>query len=123
MEKEGAVPADHPRFFAAGEMLSTGMRIPFTLAGERFKKMQSLSSSFPPKSITFYSPGLTKTSKQNGLAIIQDLARRRDHVNRYSAAVTTTLAYGKVPPSYKVPKVHSVNQYPTKFGLTMRAGA
>ncbi|KAK0205653.1 hypothetical protein IW262DRAFT_787660 [Armillaria fumosa] len=50
--EKGAVPADRPRSFAAGEMLSSRMRVPLTLAGERFKKMLSaLHSHLQPKSI------------------------------------------------------------------------
>ncbi len=40
LEREGAATADRPRSIAAGETLSGGMRVLFTPAGERFKKMR-----------------------------------------------------------------------------------
>lgn len=40
MEKEGASLADRPRNISAGEVLSGGMRMLLTPAGERFKRMR-----------------------------------------------------------------------------------
>lgn len=40
MEKQGALVADRPRHIAAGEMLSGGLSIGFTRAGDRFRRMR-----------------------------------------------------------------------------------
>jgi len=40
MEKQGASVADRPRHVTAGEMLSGGLSIGFTRAGERFRRMR-----------------------------------------------------------------------------------
>ncbi|KAK0478975.1 cytochrome P450, partial [Armillaria novae-zelandiae] len=98
MEKEGALLTECPRSMAAGETLSSGMRVLLTSASERFKKMRSVAS---------YSPILMTTTRWNMLDIIQDPERCQDHAKwRVRAAVVMALAYGKVPPSYEDPQVH-----------------
>ncbi|KAK0471959.1 cytochrome P450 [Armillaria novae-zelandiae] len=125
MEKEGAALTECPRSMAAGETLSSRMRVLLTSAGEQFKKMwRALHSHLQPKSIASYSPTLMKTARQNMLDIVQDPERCQDHAKWcLCAAVVMDSAYSKLSPSYKDPKIRFVDRCLIRHRLTMRAGA
>ncbi|KAK0478948.1 cytochrome P450 [Armillaria novae-zelandiae] len=85
MEKEGAALAERPRSMAAGETLSSGMRVLLTSASERFKKMQRVF-------VASYSPILMTTTRWNMLDIIQDPERHQDHAKKNIDDETAYLA-------------------------------
>ncbi|KAF9560649.1 cytochrome P450 [Agrocybe pediades] len=123
MEKEGAFTVDRPHNISAGEVLSGGMRMLLTPAGERFKKMRrALHAHLQPKIVSNYGPTLMRNAKQHLLDVVEVPERHQDHAKRYSAAVVMALAYGKNPKSYEDPDVQAVNRCLTRLGNTLRPG-
>ncbi|KAF9033815.1 cytochrome P450 [Panaeolus papilionaceus] len=123
MEKEGASLADRPRNISAGEVLSGGMRMLLTPAGERFKRMRrALHSHLQPKVVAGYSPTMMKNAKQFLFDIIDVPERHQDHAKTYSASVVLALAYGKQSQGPEDPAILEVNRCITRVGDNLRPG-
>ncbi|KAJ3503289.1 hypothetical protein NLJ89_g8497 [Agrocybe chaxingu] len=124
MEKEGAALADRPHNISAGDTLSGGMRVMFTPAGEKHKKMRrALHAHLQPKIVASYAPIFMRNAKQHILDVIDNPNRHQDHAKRYAASVIMSLAYGRHPKSFEDPDVRAVYRCLTRLGFALRPGA
>ncbi|KAK0199383.1 cytochrome P450 [Desarmillaria ectypa] len=124
MEKEGASLADRPRSIAAGDILSGGMRVLLTPAGQKLKRLRkALHAQLQPKMAATYEDMQSRHAKNLIADILKDPSQHQMHAKRYSASVIMTLTYGKTTPtSYTDPEVQQVNHCLSRLGAAIRPG-
>jgi hypothetical protein len=84
MEKKGAAVADRPRFVAAQEILSRGMRILPTRAGDRIRRMRRALHSFMQYAVaTKYGPIQIANAKNVVLDILENPTAHAMHARRW----------------------------------------
>ncbi|KAG2137966.1 hypothetical protein DEU56DRAFT_945673 [Suillus clintonianus] len=113
MKKQGASLVDRPRMVADGEMLSGGLAIGFTHAGDKLRRMgRVLHTHLQPKVAEEYQSLQMSHAKNVVLDILEDPANFMDH-----AAVKNS------PTSATDPEVKEVRQRFEKLHIVLRPGA
>ncbi|KAG1727108.1 cytochrome P450 [Suillus lakei] len=125
MEKQGASLTDRPRMIAAGEMLSGGLAIGLTHAGNKLRQMRRvLHTHLQPRAAEAYQPLQMSLAKNVVLDILEDPSNFQDHAAVYTATTMMKVAYGKnTPTSATDPEIRSVRQRFEKLHITLRPGA
>ncbi|KAH9842975.1 cytochrome P450 [Rhodofomes roseus] len=123
--KHSGETMDRPRLIAAFEILSGGLRVVLTPAGDRIKRYRKALHAFLAKDVAEnYKPMQTR----NAMTYVWDCFTRpeehMDHSKRYAASIVITLTYGKTTPtSYSDPEVQNINRVARHFGAALRPGA
>ncbi|KAI0720580.1 cytochrome P450 [Cerioporus squamosus] len=106
MVKQSHKLIDRPRYVAAGEIISAGMRTLLTRAGDRLRRLRSsLHAALQPQASAKYEPVQTHNALNYILDLLNDPDKHLDHARRYAASVIMTVTYGKTTPtSYCDPK-------------------
>ncbi|KAG1723925.1 cytochrome P450 [Suillus paluster] len=100
MEKQSGSLVDRPRLIAAGEILSGGLSIVFTPAGDRLRRMRrALHRHLQPKAAEEYQPLQMSHAKNTVLSILEDPYNFHNHARTYAATTITKIAYGKDTPT------------------------
>ncbi|KAG6371545.1 cytochrome P450 [Boletus reticuloceps] len=125
MEKEGGVLADRPRSVAAGEMLSRGLRMVLTPAGEQFRRLRRVvHTHLQAKAVESYGPIQIQAARDVILDILNDPKRHQAHANRYAASVILRVTYGKsTPTATDAPEIVTIHKMLKHFQMLMRPGA
>ncbi|KAG1727137.1 cytochrome P450 [Suillus lakei] len=125
MERQSASLVDRPRLVAAGEILSGGLSIVFTHAGDRFRRMRrALHTHLQPKAAEAYQPLQMSHARNTVLSILEDPCNFQNHARTYAATTITKIAYGKdTPTSATDNEVKDVRQFLEIFRVAVRPGA
>ncbi|KAK0442714.1 cytochrome P450 [Desarmillaria tabescens] len=96
MEKEGAALADRPRWTAASEIVSGGMRLLLLQSGERLRKFRkALHTHLHAKSAKDYEPLQMHYAANLVRKIAENPAKHMDYAKEYAASFVLSLAYGR----------------------------
>ncbi|KAG2362573.1 cytochrome P450 [Suillus spraguei] len=123
MEKQGRILADRPRLIA-GEILTRGMSLSLTYAGDRFRRMRrSLHAHLQPKSAEAYQPLQMSRAKTVILNILDDPHNFQNHVTTYAADSIMKITYGKTTPmTADDPEIREINQQLQTLSTVLRHG-
>ncbi|KAG2067036.1 cytochrome P450 [Suillus decipiens] len=123
MEKQGRILADRPHL-AAGEILTRGLGLIFTHAGDRLRRMRrALHTHLQPKSAEAYQPLQMSQAKNVILNILDDPHNFQHHVASYAATTVMKLAYGKTTQTSATdPEIREVCQLIARFRTVLRHG-
>ncbi|OAX32607.1 cytochrome P450 [Rhizopogon vinicolor AM-OR11-026] len=125
MEKQSVTVADRPRMVAAGEMLSGGLSVAFSPAGDRFRRMRRVLHTYlQPKAAEEYQPLQMSHAKKTVLDILDDPYNFQNHTITYAATTMMKLAYGKdTHTSATDPDVREAREGLYKVAKVLRPGA
>ncbi|TFK93081.1 cytochrome P450 [Polyporus arcularius HHB13444] len=125
MVKQSHKLIDRPRYVAAGEIISAGMRTLLTRAGDRLRRLRSsLHAALQPQVSAKYEPIQTHNALNYILDLLDDPDKHLEHAKRYAASVIMTVTYGKTTPtSYSDPEVQRIGQGAARLGSALRPGA
>ncbi|KAH7922200.1 cytochrome P450 [Leucogyrophana mollusca] len=125
MEKEGGALADRPRFVAAGEMLSHGMRIHLSPYGEKWKRLRrAVHTHFQPKAAETYQPLQMFNAKNLIMDLLENPKEHQRHARRLAASVILRVTYGKTTPTATTdPEVKQIHKVLQNFQMAFRPGA
>ncbi|KAG2074580.1 cytochrome P450 [Suillus decipiens] len=125
MEKEGVSLADRPRFIAAGEMISNGMRLVLVPSGDRFRRFRkAVHTHLQPKAAETYQDIQRKHAMDFILDMLNDPKNHKTHAYRYTVSVILRVAYGKSSPTASTdPEVVSIRIASEHFQASLRPGA
>ncbi|KAG2137977.1 cytochrome P450 [Suillus clintonianus] len=125
MERQSASLVDRPRLIAASEMLSGGLSIVFTPAGDRFRRMRrALHTHLQPKAAEAYQPLQMSYAKHTVLSILEDPQNFQNHARTYAATTVTKIAYGKdTSTSATDAEVKDAREFLDIFRVAVRPGA
>ncbi|KAG2067027.1 cytochrome P450 [Suillus decipiens] len=123
MEKHGRVLADRPRL-VAGEILTGGLEISLTSAGDRFRQMRrALHTHLQPKSAVEYQPLQMSQAKTVIRNILDDPLNFQSHLSTYAAATIMKITYGKTTPTSATdPEIKEIRQLLWRFSTILRHG-
>ncbi|KAH9930251.1 cytochrome P450 [Fomitopsis serialis] len=123
--KHSAETMDRPRFVAAHEILSGGLRVVLTGEGDRIKRLRrALHAFLQPKVAETYKKMQSKNARTYVLDCYREPKEHMDHARRYAATVVISMTYGKTTPtSYSDPEVETINRCLRRFGAALRPGA
>ncbi|KAK0199583.1 cytochrome P450 [Desarmillaria ectypa] len=97
MEKEGTALADRPRWTAASEIVSGGMRLLLLQSGERLKKFRkALHTHLQAKSAKDYEPLQMYYAVHIVRNIAKKPAKHMNYAKEYAASFILSLAYGRM---------------------------
>ncbi|KAG1743392.1 cytochrome P450 [Suillus lakei] len=124
MEKQGGLLADRP-YSAAGEILTHGLSIVLTHAGDRFRRQRrALRTHLQPKAAEAYQPLQMSHAKNMVLNILDDPHNFLNHAGTYAAATIMKVAYGKTTPTSATdPEIREARQLIKRFRIIMRPGS
>ncbi|KAG7439963.1 cytochrome P450 [Guyanagaster necrorhizus] len=124
MEKEGASLADRPKWVAASEIVSGGMRILLLNSGKRFRKLRrALHSHLQAKAVVDYEPLQMRYAKNVILDLIDDPDNHACHARRYAGSLILALTYGRTAPGRSDdPEIVAVARCLQRVGLAVRPG-
>ncbi|CCM05043.1 uncharacterized protein FIBRA_07245 [Fibroporia radiculosa] len=125
MSKHSAETADRPRVVAGNEILSKGLRVLMTRAGDRLKRnRRALHAFLQPSIAATYKPFQYKNAKYYILDCFHAPEEHINHAKKYAASIVMSIAFGKTTPtSYSDPEVVAVNTCLARFGAALRPGA
>ncbi|KAG1782292.1 cytochrome P450 [Suillus placidus] len=123
MEKQGGLLADRPHL-AAGEILSRGLTVGLSHAGDRFRrKRRALHTHLQPKSAEAYQPLQMSQAKTVILDILDDPHNFQIHIATYAATTIMKIAYGKTTPtSANDPEIREARQLINRFRTVLCHG-
>jgi cytochrome P450 len=123
MEKQGRSLADRP-YLTAGEILTRGLDISLTHAGDRFRrKRRALHTHLQPKSAEAYQPLQMSQAKTVILNVLNDPHNFQNHVAAYAATTIMKVAYGKTTPtSASDPEIGEARQVVRSVRTVLRHG-
>jgi cytochrome P450 len=123
MEKQGRSLADRP-YLTAGEILTHGLDISLTHAGDRFRrKRRALHTHLQPKSAEAYQPLQMSQAKTVILNVLNDPHNFQNHVAAYAATTIMKVAYGKTTPtSASDPEIGEARQVVRSVRTVLRHG-
>ncbi|KAK0197734.1 cytochrome P450 [Armillaria mellea] len=124
MEKEGASLADRPKWVAASEMVSGGMRILLLNSGKRFRKLRkALHTHLQGKAVVDYEPLQMRYAKNVILDLVEDPDNHACHARRYAGSLILALTYGRTAPGRSDdPEIVAVARCLQRVGLAVRPG-
>ncbi|PBK64299.1 cytochrome P450 [Armillaria solidipes] len=97
MEKEGAALTDRPRWTAASEIVSGGMRSLLLQSGERLRKFRkALHTHLQAKAAKDYEPLQMHYAANLVRNIAGNPAKHMDYAKEYAASFILSLAYGRM---------------------------
>ncbi|KAG1824846.1 cytochrome P450 [Suillus subaureus] len=125
MEKEGGQLADRPRAVAAGEILSRGLRMILSPAGEQFRRLRKAAHThLQVKAAESYAPIQMDAARDVILDILDNPKGHQAAANRYAASVILRVMYGKsTPTATNAPEIIVVHKMLKRFQMLMRPGA
>ena len=83
MVKQSHALSDRPRFVAAGELISAGMRILLVGAGARLRRLRAaLHTALQPASAATYEPIQTKAARRFVLDLLEKPGAHIEHARR-----------------------------------------
>ncbi|KAG2137961.1 cytochrome P450 [Suillus clintonianus] len=125
MEKQGGSLANRPRMIAAGELLSGGLFVAFTPAGDRHRRMRrALHTHLQPKAAEGYHPLQISHAKTTVLEILDDPLNFQKHASNYSARTVVKMTYGESLPAATIDtEVKEMRQFIETFRLALLPGA
>ncbi|KAG1880926.1 cytochrome P450 [Suillus subluteus] len=125
MEKEGGLLADRPRAVAAGEILSGGLRMILTPAGEQFRRLRKAAHThLQTKAAESYAPIQMDAARDVILDILDNPKAHQAAANRYAASVILRVMYGKsTPTATNAPEIIVIHKMLKRFQMLMRPGA
>ncbi|KAG2037126.1 cytochrome P450 [Suillus americanus] len=125
MEKEGGLLADRPRAVAAGEILSGGLRMILTPAGEQFRRLRKAAHThLQAKAAESYAPIQMDAARDVILDILDHPKGHQAAANRYAASVILRVMYGKsTPTATNAPEIIVIHKMLKRFQMLMRPGA
>ncbi|KIJ65444.1 hypothetical protein HYDPIDRAFT_88479 [Hydnomerulius pinastri MD-312] len=117
MEKEGGSLVDRPHLIAAGDLVSGGLRIILTPAGERFRLLRrAVHTQLQPKAAEAYQEIQTNSAKDVIIDILNDSKHHIEHAQRYATSIVLRITYGEsTPTSRDDPEVVRVYEALTHF--------
>ncbi|KAG1743394.1 cytochrome P450 [Suillus lakei] len=124
MEKQGVLLADRPHV-AAGEILTRGLALALSHAGDRFRrKRRALHTHLQPKSAEAYQPLQMSHAKNVVLNILDDPHNFQNHAGTYAAATIMKVAYGKTTSTSATdPEIREARQLIRRFRTLLHPGA
>ncbi|KAG1854488.1 cytochrome P450 [Suillus subalutaceus] len=125
MEKEGGLLADRPRAVAAGEILSSGLRMILAPAGEQFRRLRKAAHThLQAKAAESYAPLQMDAARDVILDILDNPKGHQAAANRYAASVILRVMYGKsTPTATDAPEIIIIHKMLKRFQGLMRPGA
>ncbi|KAG7439125.1 cytochrome P450, partial [Guyanagaster necrorhizus] len=125
MEKEGAALADRPRWTAASEMVSGGMRLLLLQSGERLRKFRkALHTHLQAKTAKDYEPLQMHYAANLVKNIIGNPAKHMDYAKEYAASFILSLVYGRTASAaVNDPEILAIRRSLKRIGTAVRPGA
>lgn len=125
MEKEGGLLADRPRAVAAGEILSSGLRMILAPAGEQFRRLRKAAHThLQAKAAESYAPIQMDAARDLIIDVLDNPKEHQAAANRYAASVILRVMYGKsTPTAIDAPEIIIIHKMLKRFQALMRPGA
>ncbi|KAK0468676.1 cytochrome P450 [Armillaria novae-zelandiae] len=125
MEKEGAALTDRPRWSAASEMVSGGMRLLLLQSGERLRKFRkALHTHLQAKAAKDYEPLQMLYASSLVRNIARNPAKHMDYAKEYAASFILSLAYGRTGSvDANEPEIVAIGRSLKRVGSAVRPGA
>ncbi|KAK0209777.1 cytochrome P450 [Armillaria fumosa] len=125
MEKEGAALTDRPRWTAASDMVSGGMRLLLLQSGERLRKFRkALHTHLQAKATKDYEPLQMHYAASLVRNIAGNPAKHMDYAKEYAASLILSLAYGRtVSVDVNEPEIVAIRRSLKRVGSAVRLGA
>lgn len=125
MEKEGAALTDRPRWSAASEMVSGGMRLLLLQSGERLRKFRKvLHTHLQAKTAKDYEPLQMYYASSLVRNIAGNPAKHMDYAKEYAASFILSLVYGRTGSvNANEPEMVAIGRSLKRVGSAVRPGA
>ncbi|PBK84087.1 cytochrome P450 [Armillaria gallica] len=125
MEKEGAALVDRPRWTAASEMVSGGMRLLLLQSGERLRKFRkALHTHLQAKAAKDYEPLQMHYAANLIRNLTGNPAKHMDYAKEYAASFILSLAYGRTGSiTVNEPEIVAIGRSLKRVGSAVRPGA
>ncbi|KAK0209427.1 cytochrome P450 [Armillaria fumosa] len=125
MEKEGAALTDRPRWTAASNMVSGGMRLLLLQSGERLRKFRkALHTHLQAKATKDYEPLQMHYAASLVRNIAGNPAKHMDYAKEYAESLILSLAYGRtVSVDVNEPEIVAIRRSLKRVGSAVRLGA
>ncbi|KAK0215201.1 cytochrome P450 [Armillaria nabsnona] len=125
MEKEGAALVDRPRWTAASEMVSGGMRLLLLQSGERLRKFRkALHTHLQAKAAKDYEPLQIHYAANLVRNIAGNPEKHMEYAKEYAASFILSLAYGRTGSvTVNEPEIVAIGRSLKRVGSAVRPAA